>query len=274
MAQNNLSVPSSQTNAQTEKQSSPIVSPPEQDLYKLLYENSSDSNAKIIATIQWSVGIISTFVIVLLGSQILFNYRVNKEEIRAIRSELDEKFSELKANTLSNSNEERKELIEKFENKISHMEKEIKDSISLHYKERDKYIDVKLESFDKDTARLKSKLESEFSYLKIDLSKLAGDVWKLKGVNSNALKYFIDTTNLEIDKNIPIKHSLDSIIESLQNMTSISKDDQEELINMLNRVPEKYNSKKLQINELYKSLPQYIYVDDPKRPGYLKTVDI
>lgn len=257
-----------------QRNSNQTIDESDRNLYKLLYENSAKSNANIISTIQWSIGIISTFVIVLLGSQILFNYRVNKEEIRAIRSELEEKFHEFKTDLISNSNKERKELIEKFELKFSNNEKNIKDTISQHYSEKDKYIDAKFDSFNKDISNLKSQLKFEVKYLKIDIEKVGGEVWKIKGVNANALRNFIHSINLHIDTGLDLKHELDDIIETLQNMTSISKNLLTDLVKTLERVPEEYQTKKLKIKELYSSMPQYIYVDDPNRPGYLKTVDI
>lgn len=257
-----------------QRNSNQTIDESDRNLYKLLYENSAKSNANIISTIQWSIGIISTFVIVLLGSQILFNYRVNKEEIRAIRSELEEKFHEFKTDLISNSNKERKELIEKFELKFSNNEKNIKDTISQHYSEKDKYIDAKFDSFNKDISNLKSQLKFEVKYLKIDIEKVGGEVWKIKGVNANALRNFIHSINLHIDTDLDLKHELDDIIETLQNMTSISKNLLTDLVKTLERVPEEYQTKKLKIKELYSSMPQYIYVDDPNRPGYLKTVDI
>jgi hypothetical protein len=165
-------------------------------------------------------------------------------------------------------------LIEKFEVIFSSNEANVKGAISQHYDEKDKYIDAKLESFNKDISTLKDSLKTEVKYLKIDIQKVEGEVWKLRGVNTNALRNFIHSINLHIDAELDLKHELDDVIETLQSMTKISRDLLADLVTTLDRVPEKYQVKKLRIKELYSSLGLYIYIDDPSRPGYLKAVDI
>lgn len=274
IAEDNKSTLTTKNNIQIEKLQEIAKEPSNQDLYKLLYENSSNSNDRIISTIQWSIGIISTFVIVLLGSQIFFNYRVSKEEIRAIRSELEESFSDLRANTMDTLSKERKEIINKIDDKLTMKEQAYKESISSHYDEQNRYIDTKLESFDKDLIRLKDTLKLDISYLSIDLNRLEGDVWKLRGVHANALKNFISAAELEIENGRSVKYSLNHIIETLQNVERISKDDLTALEEMIIKVPEEYAAEIANIKKLYLSLPQYIYAEDPQRPGYLKIVDL
>lgn len=274
VAEDNKSTLTTKNNIQIEKLQKIVKEPSTQDLYKLLYENSSSSNDRIISTIQWSIGIISTFVIILLGSQIFFNYRVSKEEIRAIRSDLEERFSDLRADALDASSKERSEIIKKIDDKLTSMEQDYKESISSHYTEQSKYIDIKLESFDKDLIRLKDELKSNISYILIDLNRLEGDVWKLRGVNANALKNFISTAELEINNGMSVKYSLQYIIEALQNIKKISKDDHAALDELIKKVPEEHGTAISKIKELCISLPQYIYVDDPERPGSIKIVDL
>jgi cell division protein FtsL len=62
IAEDNKSTLTTKNNIQMEKLQIIAKEPSNQDLYKLLYENSSSSNDRIISTIQWSIGIISTFV--------------------------------------------------------------------------------------------------------------------------------------------------------------------------------------------------------------------
>ncbi len=57
----------------------------EATMYKLLYKNASSANDRIISTMHWAIGLVSTFILAIFGSQIFFNYRINKEEIEAIR---------------------------------------------------------------------------------------------------------------------------------------------------------------------------------------------
>lgn len=263
-----------QSNFQQDKIQSSLTSSSGKDLYKLLYENSTDSNAKLVSTMQWSIGIISTFIIVLLGSQILFNYRVSKNEVRLIRSELEEEFSNLKANLQSDVHKERQVFTEKLEDKLSTLRIEIKDSISMHYGEKDKYIHAKLESFDKDIMRLTNELDIVLKEFKIDLSKLEGDVWQIRGVASNALVRYIKSINLRIEKGFDVRHLLDDVIEILPKMTRISVENMASLVTTVGKLPEVFQDKKLIIESLYSAMPQYIYVDDPSNPGYLKIVDV
>jgi hypothetical protein len=244
------------------------------DLYKKLYENSADSNSKLIGTIQWSIGIILTFLAVLLGSQIFFNYKVSKEEVKAIRSELEEKFTEFKSDIYKAIETERRALTDELEDKVSKIESRFKDGISEQLGEKGKYIDVNIKSFEKEIDSFKDSSKRELGFLRINVSKLEGEVWKLRGVNSNALSRFIGCVNMEIETGLNPRHSLDDIIEALQNVSDISKGDFDELGKMLAQIPSEHSEKKSKIEEISSTLKQFIFVEDPSRPGYLKTVNI
>jgi hypothetical protein len=67
----------------------------ELDYYKLLYESQVESNANFETLFQWTIGLSFGFLIAIIGSQIFFNYRINKKEIEYIRKDLQESILEL-----------------------------------------------------------------------------------------------------------------------------------------------------------------------------------
>ena len=64
--------------------------------YELLYENEINSNNRIVETMQWSISVISGFILILIGGQIFFSSKISKEEVNLIKSEISEKFILLK----------------------------------------------------------------------------------------------------------------------------------------------------------------------------------
>lgn len=132
----------------------------ELDYYKLLYENTNNSNATYISLIQWSIGISFTFLLVIIGSQIFFNYRISKKEIVFIKKDLEEKISELK-NTLIEVIEERF-ILQKLElkNDFDKSEKQLNKSIETI---NNNFISFKSESkndFDKSEKLLLERIET------------------------------------------------------------------------------------------------------------------
>ena len=217
---------------------------------------------------------VTTFIIVLLGSQILFNYRVNKEEIRAIRSGLEERSSNLKSEILESINQDSKKSDESIRQSFNILGKELQDSFVTRLGEKEKYFDAKIESFNKYSELQNSTFESKINQLNIELSKIEGHVWQLRGVNANALKNFVITAGLIIDQGLESKHVLKDIKEVLRAMKSINKDDYYQLEKLMIKIPTNNSQIKDEIELLYKAFPQYMFIDDPVNPGCLKSVNI
>lgn len=252
----------------------PVESTEKLFLYKQLYENSVESNAQLISTIQWSIGIIATFLAALVGSQIFFNYKISKEEVKSIKSDLDERFSEFKSEIHLASESENRELSKSLNETISKNERLFKESISEQFKEKSKFVDSNINAHEKEIESLKTYSKRELDYLRMEVSRLEGEVWKLRGVNANALTRFIRCARMEIEAGIEPKHSLDDIVEILKSVSDISKKDFDELATLLTLVPTEFADKKSIIEGMSSTLNQYIFVEDPNRPGYLKTVNI
>lgn len=120
--------------------------------YKLLYENEKIANDKILQTVYWSLGGMLTTVIgvvaFILGAQIFFNYRINKEEINKLESGI-------KAQIDSLSNNVNLSMMQNFEEfkQITHeaVKKDI-DDLTTTYEERLKsysdFVDSRFKSFE------------------------------------------------------------------------------------------------------------------------------
>jgi hypothetical protein len=244
------------------------------NLYKLLYENSVASNDRVITTIQWSIGIISSFVLLFLGSQVYFNHRVNKEEIGAIRSDLEESFSSFKSELLENinvdNNSKNKETLQSFE-KLSH---EFKDDLSKRLEEKEKYLDAKIESLQKEYSSLEKNTESVLSDLKIKNQTVNAEIWRLRGIEANALSRFTEIAKMEIENGVSPIRTLEEIVKSLAAMKKVRTDTCEELNELSKCVPDDCQELMAEIKGHISSLPKYMFVEDPNNPGQLKSVDI
>jgi len=152
--------------------------------------------------------------------------------------------------------------------------KALQDTFVTQFKEKEKYFDAKIESVGKDNELLKSTFESKVNALTIELNKVDGYVWQLRGVSANALKQFVKTAELQINQGHEPKYILSDIKKALDDMKAINKDDYALLENLMVKIPINNKQIKDEIESLYKALPQYMFIDDPEKPGELKTVYI
>jgi hypothetical protein len=260
-----------------------LDSPPEKNqtsqldeaaMYKLLYENSSSANDRIISTLHWSIGLVSTFILAIFGSQIFFNYRINKEEIETIQSDIDERFISLKSVLLERINAIARDNENNIRKEIKQISTEKMEIISNKNKVFEKYLDVKLESNRKDFTRLNERFDSETKSIRIDLERVSGYVWELKGVKANALRKYVETALMEINLGRESKYTLGNIIRVISESSDISKDEIERLEALIKLIPENNNDLKNEIARLYKEKRVYTFVDDPDNHGHLKILYI
>lgn len=241
----------------------------EAEMYKLLYENSSSANDKIVSTMHWAIGLVSTFILAIFGSQILFNYRINKEEIEAIKSDIDERFISLKSDLMESMHSTTRDNEKNIRSEFKQISVENAETITEKHKDLEKYLDAKFESSAKDISRLKEVTDEETTNIKVELEKLSGYVWELKGVKSIALTRYIKTALMEIDLGRESKYTLDHVIEILNDSLDIYKDDLDRLKKLMDVIPEKNSKLKKEIERLSKEKRVYIFVDDPDSPGRL-----
>lgn len=238
--------------------------------YKLLYENSKESNDRIISTIQWVLGIVFAFLLALIGSQIFFNFRISKKEIDNIKKDIDKKISELKVVLLKDIDTTNRENTKQFQELIEKIKTDVKENINYKFEEKSKLLDVKIEMHEKGIGILKHEFEDDIKYLKVDINKNKGDLWNLKGVKSNALTSFITTASLIIELKREVKYILNDIIEVLEKLNKIHEMDYSALEILITKIPKEHSKIKSKIEILFKDKPVYKYIDGSGQLQYVK----
>lgn len=237
---------------------------------KQLYENSIKSNEQLLITMQWAIGIVSTVIIVLFGSQLFYNYRISKEEVNAIRSELEENLATLKSDMLENLNKTSNKQEKSMQQAFNQTELELKGNIKTSFEEKEKLFNAITETLRKENELLKDKVESELKNINHNITQLEGYVWDLKGIAANALRRFIEIANTEIKEGFTRIYGLKDIIDTLEKLNEIHIRDYRALRELLPKIPAIDNTNKNKIETLYKDLSQYTFDDDPDNPGRLK----
>lgn len=194
----------------------------ETEAYKLLYETTQKNNDTLSETTHWTIGIVIAFIILILGSQFLYNWRLNKQEVDNIKGEMDLKFQELSATLLA----ERNILLKELEQDISNTKRENQDYL------KDKF-DTYKESTERTLTANKTELQKEFLVFNADLKKHEADIWLLKGVNQNALSYFIKATEFKIELGQEIKYILGDIVAILKKLDDIHEADYDNLTKLV-----------------------------------------
>ncbi len=233
------------------------------EAYKLLYDNAKESSNRIISIIQWAIGLSIAFLIAIATGQFLFNYRINKKEIEYINKDIDEKFAELRADLLKDLGNTSKTHEDSINNQFHKVEETLSQKIIDQSAKQSKISELSEKMINKDIEILRKDFESEIKKLTIDIEKNAGDIWKLKGVESNALSRFISTALLKIEMKHEVKYILDDIIDILAKLEEIHSFDYTELSELITKMGSLYPEKKTKIEELYKDKPVYKYLDNP-----------
>lgn len=238
----------------------------ELDYYKSLYENSKENNESYKSLLQWTFGISLGFLLAIIGSQIFFNYRLNKKELDYIKKDIDEKILELE-----------NKLIEKIQSKFDELDENLKSGLSNNQKENKKFLEEKLKSdeelrkakfellekvTDFEIKNIQKQLDKSVMSLKEDIVKNKGDLWKLKGVESNALSSFIEVAFIKKKLNYEIKYILDDIIDVLKEIEDIHESDFNKLKELYEIIKTTHKAKADRINELIKNKDVYTFNSD------------
>jgi len=225
----------------------------ELDYYKLLAEQAQKDNETYISLTQWTLGISFAFLLAILGSQIFFNYRINKKEIDFIKKDIDEKFAELK-NDITESVDSKFEKINKeIKTDLTKLSIELKKSNAENFKNHKEYSNLKLEV-------QKTSLKQEIKSLEKEIEKNKGDLWKLKGVESNALSSFIRSALLQLELKRDVQYILDDINEVLANLEEIDSNSYDKLDELSGKTIESNQAKTEKMISLYKDKPVYEFV--------------
>ncbi|MBV1929463.1 MAG: hypothetical protein KUG81_08140 [Gammaproteobacteria bacterium] len=245
-----------------------------ENLYKLLYDNSSASNDRIITTIQWSLGIISSFILLFLGGQVFFNNRVNKEEVGAIRSDSEERFTSFKSELLETIGADITSKNKEISSSMEKITEELKNEIARRVDEKEKYLDAKIGSLQKDYSSLENKMNSMLNDIKIQNHNMKAEIWRLRGIEANALSGFVEQATMEIGEGKNPRHTLKEIMRSLSAMEKVRTDTCDEIIELSEMLPDSCNELMAEIKGIISTLPKYMFIEDPGNPGELKTVHL
>ena len=237
----------------------------ELDYYKSLYENTKENNESYKSLLQWTFGISLGFLLAIIGSQIFFNYRLNKKELDYIKKDIDEKVLDLE-----------NKLIKKIQDKFNDLDKSLSAGLTKNQKENKEFLEEKLNSDEElkkaqfkllentisyEVKSVKNRLEREVMSLKEDIVKNKGDLWKLKGVESNALSSFIEVAFIKKQRKFEIKYILDEIIDVLKELDDIHQSDYDNLKELYEEIKVSHKSKADKINELIKNKDVYTFND-------------
>lgn len=235
----------------------------ELDYYKLLYQNSKESNDSYKSLLQWTFGISLAFLIAIIGSQIFFNYRLNKKEIDYIIKDIDEKILELENKLVEKVQNKFDELDESLKISLVQNQKENKETIEAKFKSQEETSKAKFELLEKMTSfeirDIQNQLDKTALSLKEDIIKNKGDLWKLKGVESNALSSFIEVFFIKKKLNYEIKYILDDIIAILKDLEEIHESDFKKLKDLYEGIKVSHKDKAEKINDLIKNKNIYSF---------------
>jgi hypothetical protein len=242
----------------------------ELDAYKLLYQTSQNSYESQKDNIYWILGLLVTFIVLIFSSQYIFNWRLNKEEIARIKSDLEAKFQ----TELLISKEEHllriKEIIDEINTKhteqLSLYKALIKDN-------KEKYIEYKSdikenitlnnEIIKNDLQEIKKNIDSKIKTITIDVENVTGYVWSLRGVEMNALRRFIGVLEISIDGKSNLTYKLKDIEQSLTKVKDLENSLYGRLKDIIEEIrskhPDQYHKELQKIEELYETKPLFEY---------------
>jgi regulatory protein YycI of two-component signal transduction system YycFG len=238
------------------EQSSDQTTMTESEAYKLLYDNVKESNDKLVTTVQWVIGIALAFLLAILGSQIFFNWKINTKDIEYIKKDIDEKILALKGELISSLDKKSKEIQTLIDKKITDTEIELKEDIKDKFESRMKFFNLKSET-------IEQRMKDEVKLLKRDIEKNEGDIWTLKGVESNALSSYLRSALLEIELDREVKYILNDIIAILEKLEEIHQFDYSKLDELTSKLTALHKNQQEKIISLYKNKPVYRFVERP-----------
>lgn len=231
------------------------VSFSELDYYKILVEKLQSDNNALISLIQWTLGISLVFLIAIIGSQIFFNYRINKKEVDFIKKDFNEKIAELQ-NSINSDIDSKIDEIRKSTN-----DNKLETSIELKKLLADKFKSFK-ENLILRLENNKASSEQEIKSILKEIEKNEGDIWKLKGVGTNALSSYIKSAFLQLELKTDLHYILNEINEVLGGLEEIENVNYNNLTELSEKTLKLYKVKTEKMISLYRDKPVYELVLD------------
>lgn len=232
-------------------------------LYKMLYENSKENNEKMWSAIQWTLGISLVFLLAIFGSQFFFNWRIGKKEVEKIHEEVFKIAAEQKAELISLQKEENQMATKETKDLIAELKKDLKEAASKQFIAQDKNIRTTMEIARKWQEYFEGKIENSLSRIESRVAKNEGEIWKIRGVESNALSSFVDAALIKIDLNDNPSYLIDDIIKILESISEIHAYTYDRLKELSEKMSSLDLEKKKQLDKLFANKPVYKLRDNP-----------
>ncbi|ENO1855004.1 hypothetical protein ACA876_004141 [Vibrio vulnificus] len=241
---------------------------PETQLYKELYELSLKSNESMVTSVQWSVGVITTFVIALFGGQAFYSFRVSKKEFQKIQSHFDERL----AFEINKIDRDLSKIKEDLTGKITEVSSQINRDMPKSIDEKVKSETEKLvETTDTKIEQLSINMASNFKTMRYKINTVECYLWEVKDVKANTLRAYTEIYAYEITIPGSNRKTLHNISKLLDNMQKIDKSVKEKLLSLL-KVSEMDSDLVNVVVEKINGLAMYEFVNDSQ--GNLHAVDL
>lgn len=203
---------------------------------------------EILNTVYWSLGILVTLAVLLVGFGWFSNFKVYERDKKALKSELlgliEQNFKEIQTEIEKKS--------AGLSNEISNKIKEFRSEIQEHAEQA---LEGEIETLNKKISRLKSSigyLKDRNTELKLDIEKADRRYWELKGVKANELSSYRRTLDLavEVNNEREISSSLKGIRELLNEGLTFYHTFEPDVLDTLDNLPSKYSEEVTTIKSL------------------------
>ncbi|WP_318498751.1 hypothetical protein [Photobacterium leiognathi] len=237
-------------------------------LYKELYEISLKSNESMVTSVQWSVGVITTFVIALFGGQAFYSFRVSKKEFQKIQSHFDERL----AFEINKIDRDLSKIKEDLTGKITEVSAQINRDMPKSIDEKIKNETEQLvKSTDSKIEQLSINMASHFKAMGYKISTVESYLWEVKDVKANTLRAYTEIYAYETTTPGSNRRTLQNISDLLESMKSIDKSVKEKLLSLLKASKEDAELVKVVIEKI-NGLAMYEFVNDSQ--GNLHAVEL
>lgn len=234
-------------------------------LYKLLYESQKEANKDLAQVIYWSTTLVGAFLLTIVGSQVFFNYRLRKSDVANLQKSNAKQVSD----AIEVARTEFLQLIKSSESENRSSREELSKYFSGRFDAVSDRIETARKSIDDVASKLTKvePLQDRISSLEMNMSELDGHVWRLRGVESNALTGFIKACELQIENNRvkTLYYGLREVEAALKKMDSIYSNDYHRLCELMQKLPEGFHEERERITAMFEKLPMY-ELDLPEDP--------
>ncbi len=238
------------------------------EAYKLMYENQKDSNSKIIETVYWALGALATVILGIIGTNVFFNFRVNKKDIESITNNMNTTVEQIKGDMYKIIQTKIDDYIQrsgqKFENdflvfeqkqdaqiklfsdnldsKINSVVETLKTNISTNYSEQNRKYDT-----------LTKSINTKYIELQIIICDCIAQLWMLRHVNANSIIYYVRKGEFQLEIGRDVELTLNEIIKILKETSSLSTY-YSEINKFINKLPDCYEIQKETIIKLVQEI--------------------